>query len=118
MQVHIFQDHVEVINPGGLVGKIGSGLKHIADICRKQETHEPQIQADCDWVRIIFFRKGTGSGKSSGRTEILNPSHLPNLLKTELGGFLFDGNGVLPVKAGEAEVLIGDGGGLFEVVDG
>ena len=97
LQVHIFQDRVEIINPGGLVGgmtmeklgtvslprnpllfgmmhrmglveKIGSGMKRIADMCREQKTPEPEIQADDDWFRIVFFRKTIGSGKSSGKS--------------------------------------------------
>ena len=40
------------------------------------------------------------------------------LLQAELGGFLFDGDGVLAVKAGKTEILAGDGGGFFQVVDG
>ena len=97
LQVRIFQDRVEIINPGGLVGgmtieklgtvslprnpllfgmmhrmglveKIGSGLKRIADMCREQETPEPEIQADYDWFRIVFHRKTIGSEKSSEKS--------------------------------------------------
>lgn len=96
LQVHVFQDRVEIINPGGLVGgmtlaklgsvslprnpllfgmmhrmglveKIGSGLTRIADMCRDQETAVPEIQADQDWFRITFPRKGTGPADASGK---------------------------------------------------
>ena len=113
LQVHIFQDRVEIINPGGLVGgmtieklgtvslprnpllfgimhrmglveKIGSGLKRITDMCREQETHESEIQADHDWFRIVFFRKSVGSGKSSGKTDVLILERLTSVPSTTI----------------------------------
>ncbi len=97
LQVHILQDRVEIINPGGLVGgmtmekigtislprnpllfgmmhrmglveKIGSGLKRIADMCREHQIPEPEIQADDDWFRIVFRRKTADSEKSSEKS--------------------------------------------------
>lgn len=85
LQVHIFQDRIEIVNPGGLVGgmtleklgntslprnpllfgmmhrmglveKIGSGITRMADMCRDRKTPAPEIQADPDWFRIVFRR--------------------------------------------------------------
>jgi ATP-dependent DNA helicase RecG len=87
LQVHIFQDRVEIINPGGLVGgltletlgtrsiprnpllfgmmqrmnlveKVGSGLKRIRDMCIAYPCASPEIEADQDWYKIVFYRPG------------------------------------------------------------
>ena len=97
LQVHILQDRVEIINPGGLVGgmsmeklgtvslprnpllfgmmhrmglveKIGSGLKRISDMCREREMPGPEIEADSEWFRIVFSRKMDGSEKGSEKS--------------------------------------------------
>ncbi|MGA7279754.1 MAG: ATP-binding protein [Desulfocapsaceae bacterium] len=88
LQVHIFQDRVEIVNPGGLVGgltletlgtrsiprnpllfgmmhrmnlveKVGSGLLRIRQMCEAYPCPPPRIEADADWYRIIFSRYGT-----------------------------------------------------------
>lgn len=85
LQVHIFQDRVEIVNPGGLVGgltletlgtrsiprnpllfgmmhrmnlveKVGSGLLRIRQMCEVYPCPLPRIEADADWYRIIFSR--------------------------------------------------------------
>lgn len=85
LQIHLFQDRLEFVNPGGLVGgltidtlgtrsiprnpllfgmmqrmdlveKVGSGFKRIYDLCDKQKCPRPEIQADRDWFRLIFRR--------------------------------------------------------------
>lgn len=85
LQVHIFQDRVEIVNPGGLVGgltletlgtrsiprnpllfgmmhrmnlveKVGSGLLRIRQMCEAYPCPPPNIEADADWYRIIFRR--------------------------------------------------------------
>jgi ATP-dependent DNA helicase RecG len=85
LQVHIFQDRVEIVNPGGLVGgltletlgtrsiprnpllfgmmhrmnlveKVGSGLLRIRQMCEAYPCPPPRIEADADWYRIIFSR--------------------------------------------------------------
>jgi ATP-dependent DNA helicase RecG len=85
LQVHIFQDRVEIVNPGGLVGgltmetlgtrsiprnpllfglmhrmnlveKVGSGLLRIRQMCEAYPCPAPHIEADNDWYRIIFSR--------------------------------------------------------------
>ncbi|MBU0485161.1 MAG: putative DNA binding domain-containing protein [Proteobacteria bacterium] len=85
LQVHIFQDRVEIVNPGGLVGgltletlgtrsiprnpllfgmmhrmnlveKVGSGLLRIRQMCEAYPCPSPRIEADVDWYRIIFSR--------------------------------------------------------------
>ncbi len=90
LQVHLFQDRLEIVNPGGLVGgltvetlgtrsiprnpllfgmmlrmdlveKVGSGFKRINDLCDKQKCPRPEIQADTDWFRMIFRRQANTS---------------------------------------------------------
>ncbi len=85
LQIHIFQDRVEIVNPGGLVGgltletlgtrsiprnpllfgmmhrmnlveKVGSGLFRIRQMCEAYPCPPPRIEADADWYRIIFSR--------------------------------------------------------------
>jgi len=85
LQVHIFKDRVEIVNPGGLVGgltleslgtrsiprnpllfgmmhrmnlveKVGSGLLRIRQMCEAHPCPPPRIEADADWYRIIFSR--------------------------------------------------------------
>lgn len=86
LQVHIFQDRVEFVNPGGLVGgltletlgtrsiprnpllfgmmhrmnlveKVGSGLLRIRQMCEAYPCPPPGIEADSDWYRIISFNE-------------------------------------------------------------
>jgi len=86
IQVHIFQDSVEILNPGGLVSglklkdlgrvsrprnlflfslmarmnlveHIGSGIKRIREAIRAYELEPPVIEADGDWFSITFKRK-------------------------------------------------------------
>jgi ATP-dependent DNA helicase RecG len=90
LQVHLFQDRLEIGNPGGLVGgltlanlgtrsiprnplifgmmqrmnlveKVGSGFKRIYNLCDKQPCPRPEIDADEDWFRIIFRRPKSGA---------------------------------------------------------
>ena len=86
IQIHIFQDRVEVVNPGGLVPglrmrdlgkvsrprnvflfslmermdlveKVGSGIKRIRTAMRESGLEKPEIESDGDWFSITFFRK-------------------------------------------------------------
>jgi ATP-dependent DNA helicase RecG len=86
IQVHIFQDRLEIINPGGLVSglklkdlgrvsrprnlllfslmarmdlveQIGSGIKRIREAVRTYGLKPPLIEADAEWFSIIFWRK-------------------------------------------------------------
>lgn len=95
LQVHIFHDRVEIVNPGGLVGgltletlgsrsiprnpllfgmmhrmnlveKVGSGLLRIRQMCEAYPCPQPQIEADADWYRIIFRRAGAGPQSDLG----------------------------------------------------
>jgi len=94
LQVHIFQDRVEIVNPGGLVGsltletlgarsiprnpllfgmmhrmnlveKVGSGLLRIRQMCEAYPCPPPRIEADADWYRIIFSRAEVGRSANS-----------------------------------------------------
>ncbi len=85
VQVHIFQDRVEITNPGGLpagmtikmlgeksiprnpllfsifyrmelVEKLGSGIKRIRRLCKETGVEEPIIEIDDNWFTIIFRR--------------------------------------------------------------
>lgn len=85
LQVHIFQDRIEIVNPGGLVGgltmellgtrsmprnpllfgmmhrmdlveKVGSGLMRIGEMCDVHPCAHPEIEADRDWYRFILRR--------------------------------------------------------------
>ncbi len=86
VQVHIFHDRVEIINPGGLpagmtpellekksiprnillfsifhrigmVEKLGSGIKRIKRLCKEAAINEPKIDIQENWFSIIFKRK-------------------------------------------------------------
>jgi len=96
LQVHLFQDRLEIANPGGLVGgltlatlgtrsmprnpllfgmmqrmdlveKVGSGFKRIHDLCDDQSCPRPEIEADQDWFRITFQRPGHSQPSESGQ---------------------------------------------------
>jgi len=86
IQIHIFQDRVEIVNPGGLVAglklkdlgrlsrprnlllfsimarmdlveHIGSGIKRIREAIRAYGLKPSFIEADADWFSITFTRK-------------------------------------------------------------
>jgi ATP-dependent DNA helicase RecG len=109
--VHIFQDRVGIINPGGLVGgmtleklgsvslprnpllfgmmhrmglveKIGSGLKRIADMCREQQT--PSLTAEIS----------EAVGRLSARKETAKDLRLRriNRIRTVQGSLAIEGN--------------------------
>ena len=85
VQVHIFQDRVEIISPGGLpagmkkenlgkksiprnpllfsmlyrmdlVEQIGSGIKRIMQLCHDYDVKIPEILVEENWVTVIFSR--------------------------------------------------------------
>lgn len=100
LQVHIFQDRVEIGNPGGLVGgltletlgtrsmprnpllfgmmhrmnlveKVGSGLLRIRDMCKDHPCSLPEIEADKDWYRFTLRRqKGAQNQKQEMRNSV------------------------------------------------
>ena len=41
-----------------LVEKVGSGLKRIRDMCVAHPCASPEIEADQDWYKIVFYRPG------------------------------------------------------------
>lgn len=86
IQIHIFHDRLEIVNPGGLVSglklkdlgrvsrprnlllfslmarmdlveQIGSGIKRIRSAVRDYGLEPPLIEADADWFTITFRRK-------------------------------------------------------------
>ena len=86
IQVHVFQDRVEIINPGGLVSglklkdlgrvshprnlllfsimarmnlveHIGSGIKRIREAMSDYRIEPPLFETDGDWFSVIFRRK-------------------------------------------------------------
>ena len=96
IQVHIFQDRVEIINPGGLVSglklkdlgrvsrprnlllfsimarmnlveHIGSGIKRIREAMSDYRLKPPLIEADKDWFSMTFFRKPQHETIEKGR---------------------------------------------------
>ena len=53
----------------GLVEKIGSGLKRIADMCNEYGSEKPRITADDDWFGISFRRdRNATTRKTTGKT--------------------------------------------------
>ena len=87
VQVHIFQDRLEIVTPGGLpagmneadlgsksvprspllfsmlyrmrlVEQIGSGIQRIRDACAEYGVAEPLIEVSPDWVTVTFPRAG------------------------------------------------------------
>ncbi len=85
LQLHIYQDRVEIINPGGLVGglkieelgkksiprnpqlfglmqrmdlveKVGSGFRRIRENCDEYNIPMPKVETNNDWFTIIFAR--------------------------------------------------------------
>lgn len=104
LQVHLFQNRLEIVNPGGLVGgltvdtlgtrsiprnpllfgmmqrmdlveKFGSGFKRIREHCDKQNCQHQEIQADKDWFRVIFRRKNAVSVGASPLGNGLDKAH-------------------------------------------
>ncbi len=98
IQVNIYQDRVEVVNPGGLVSglrlkdlghisrprnlllfslmarmdlveHIGSGIKRIRETIAAYGLQPPIIEADGDWFSITFRRKGMDEAIESDRTK-------------------------------------------------
>jgi ATP-dependent DNA helicase RecG len=86
IQVHLFQDRLEIVNPGGLVSglrlkdlgrvsrprnlllfslmarmnlveHIGSGIKRIREALSKYRLKPPLIEAEADWFSMTFWRK-------------------------------------------------------------
>ncbi len=98
VQVFIFSDRVEIVNPGGLVGglelkdlgkrsvprnpllfgvlfrmnlveNVGSGIKRIKESMADENLGEPRIEIDANWFSITFFRlHPSGSQKSSQKS--------------------------------------------------
>ena len=91
IQIYIFSDRVEIVNPGGLtngltlqdlgkkslprnnllfslmqrmdlVEKIGSGILRIRNAMRKYNLSAPKIEADENWFTIIFKRNSSERG--------------------------------------------------------
>ncbi len=91
VQVYIFRDRVEVVNPGGLpagmteadlgtrsvprnpllfgvcsrmdmVEQIGSGVRRIRELCRDYGVPEPQIMPQEDWMTVVFPRDPVKAG--------------------------------------------------------
>jgi len=108
LQVHLFQDRLEIVNPGGLVGgltvetlgtrsiprnpllfgmmlrmdlveKVGSGFKRMNELCDKQNCPRPEIQADADWFRMIFRRQ---NADLRGTTPQVTPTVTPIVTPT------------------------------------
>ena len=92
IQIYIFGDRVEIVNPGGLVagiklkdlGKksiprnpllfgimhrmemvemIGSGIKRIRDLAKEYNLLNPQFEVSEDWFSVIFQRTADISEK-------------------------------------------------------
>jgi len=95
IQIYIFKDRVEIVNPGGLVAglkkedlgcksmprnpllfslmhrmhmveNIGSGYKRINDAVKEYEAAEPRIDADEHWFSFTFFRPSKSEKKTDG----------------------------------------------------
>jgi len=99
LQVHIFQDRVEIVNPGGLVGgltldtlgtcsiprnpllfgmmhrmnlveKVGSGLLRMNNMCTEYPSSPPEIDADNEWYRIVFRRIAETEQLTPGEADV------------------------------------------------
>lgn len=99
IQVHVFHDRVEIVNPGGLVSglklkdlgrvsrprnlllfslmarmdlveHIGSGIKRIREAVRAYGLEPPLIEADADWFSITFRRKPQHEAIEKGRPRV------------------------------------------------
>lgn len=105
VQVYIFRDRVEIVNPGGLpagmtveelgtksvprnpllfgvfyrmdmVEQIGSGVRRIRELCKDYGVPEPQLNAQEDWVTVVFLRdpvKAGLDGENGARSEPTDP---------------------------------------------
>ena len=89
--LHVFQDRVEIVTPGGLpagmreedlgsksvprnpllfsmlyrmklVEQIGSGIRRIHEACREHGVPEPAIQVSSDWLTVTLQRQEGGVG--------------------------------------------------------
>ena len=109
VQVYIFSDRVEIVNPGGLVGgltlkdlgkrsaprnpllfgilyrmelveHIGSGLKRIREELQQNNLPEPVLDVDENWFSITFLRKVIGFQISSQKGSQKSSQKILNLM--------------------------------------
>ncbi len=97
IQIHIYQDRVEIISPGGLpagmrkedlgkksiprnpllfsmlyrmdlVEQIGSGINRIMQLCDENKIAPPKVVVENNWVTVIFTREQSDTAHASPNT--------------------------------------------------